>query len=121
MAVAKRLLEESRRTCLGRKADRAQYAQDHAAENDGAPTPGSVEECYRPHKWFIDALHVPFACRARVRLCAVTRMVPPEKRTMVDIGGPDTGSHGSARPRCRRARRPQKITFAEMRARLARD
>jgi hypothetical protein len=33
MAAAKRLSDESRRPCLGRKADRAQYAQDHATEH----------------------------------------------------------------------------------------
>ena len=33
MAVAKRLLEESRRTCLGAKADHAQDSQDRAAEH----------------------------------------------------------------------------------------
>jgi hypothetical protein len=36
MAAPKGLLDESRRPCLDAKADRAQYAQDHAAEHDGA-------------------------------------------------------------------------------------
>ena len=51
MAVAKRLLKENRRTCLGAKADRAPDSQDRAAEHR-LPLPGSVEQSYKPHKSF---------------------------------------------------------------------
>jgi hypothetical protein len=58
MAVAKCLLEESRRTCLGVKASRTQDSQDRATEHR-RPLLVSVEESDKPYKSFIDVFPEP--------------------------------------------------------------